>query len=325
MSRPTIASNINMVGSETSDFPTVCENCLGEDANVRMTKANNGAACKICERAFTCFRWKAGKKGRFKSTIICQLCAKMKNVCQCCLLDLELGIPVQLRDKYLAESGQASVPTSQVGIDYQVQMAAQRALTSGSTDSTLAIEGGAVRLADNPVLQRIARTTPYYNRNLASVCSYFQRGECTRGEACPYRHEVVHKDASLGSQTIRDRYLGINDPVANKLQSHIEAQIGKVPQPPEDPSIMTIFITGVPVTVDQGALDQFLRPQFTAYGPVVKISIIPTSGCAFVEFESRGAAEAAILGKFNSPDLVWEGEHKLRVHWARPRINKASI
>jgi pre-mRNA-splicing factor RBM22/SLT11 len=316
MSRTTIASNPKLVGTEASDFPIVCENCLGDDPNVRMTKAQNGAACKICERAFTCFRWKAGKKGRFKSTIICQLCAKMKNVCQSCLLDLELGIPVQLRDKFLTDSGQASIPTSRAGIDYQVQMA-QTALESGSQSGILALESGYAKLAENPQLQRIARTVPYYNRNEAKVCSFFMRGECTRGDECPYRHERVHKDANLGKQTIYDRYHGVDDPVAKKMQTRIDAEMAKMPTPPEDVSVCTLFISGVPVTVDQDLCATFLRSQFSEFGPVKQVKIIPTSNCAFVEFESRAAAEAALVGKFNN--LVYE-ESKLRVHWAKPKI-----
>ena len=34
---------------------------------------------------------------RFKKTEVCQTCAKMKNVCQTCMLDLEYGLPVQVR------------------------------------------------------------------------------------------------------------------------------------------------------------------------------------------------------------------------------------
>ena len=319
---PTMASSINRVGTETSDFPLVCENCLGDSPNVRMTKANNGAACKICERAFTCFRWKAGTKGRFKSTIVCLLCARMKNVCQCCLLDLEFGLPVQLRDKYLAENERASIPRSQVGIDYQVQVA-QRALEASSSSGTLAIESGYAKLADNPHLQRIARTAPYYNRNEAKVCAYFLRGECNRGDECPYRHEKF-SDPKLHKQNIKDRYLGVADPVAEKLQARIDAQTAKMPQPPEDPTVATLFLTGVPVTVDQGALEPFLMSQFTPFGPVVKVKIIPTSNCAFVEFETRAAAEAAVVAKFNSPELVWESS-RLKVHWARPKLNKPAL
>merc|ERR1712216_676276 len=58
-----------------------------------------GVECKICVRPFTIFRWKAGTKGRYKATVICQACARVKNVCQTCIFDLEYGLPVQVRDK----------------------------------------------------------------------------------------------------------------------------------------------------------------------------------------------------------------------------------
>lgn len=317
LQNPTMAANITRVGTESSDFPLVCENCLGDNPYVRMTKANNGAACKICERAFTCFRWKAGTKGRFKSTITCQLCARMKNVCQCCLLDLEFGLPVQLRDRYLAENEFASVPTSRAGIDYQVQLA-QRALESSSAGA-LAIESGYAKLADNPHLQRIARTAPYYNRNEAKVCAYFSRGECNRGDECPFRHEKF-SDPKLHNQNIQDRYHGVSDPVAEKLQTRLDMQAAKMPQPPQDPTVSTLFVTGVPVTVDQGLMDAFLRSQFESFGQIVMVKIIPTSNCAFIEFAARTAAEAAVVAKFNNPDLTFEGA-RLKVHWARPKLS----
>ena len=74
-----------------AQFPILCETCLGENPYVRMTKEKYGRECKICERPFTVFRWKPGAKMRFKKTEICQTCAKLKNVCQTCLLDLEYG------------------------------------------------------------------------------------------------------------------------------------------------------------------------------------------------------------------------------------------
>jgi len=36
-----------------------------------------------------------------KKTEICQTCAKLKNVCQTCLLDLTFNLPVQVRDSAL--------------------------------------------------------------------------------------------------------------------------------------------------------------------------------------------------------------------------------
>jgi pre-mRNA-splicing factor RBM22/SLT11 len=56
---------------------------------------------------------------RFKTTVICQTCAKIKNVCQTCLLDLEYGLPTQVRDTALALQNEA--PTSDINREYYAQ------------------------------------------------------------------------------------------------------------------------------------------------------------------------------------------------------------
>lgn len=56
---------------------------------------------------------------RFKTTVICQTCAKVKNVCQTCLLDLEYGLPTQVRDTALAI--QSDAPTSDINREYYAQ------------------------------------------------------------------------------------------------------------------------------------------------------------------------------------------------------------
>uniref|UniRef100_A0A915C2V9 STL11/RBM22-like N-terminal domain-containing protein n=2 Tax=Ascarididae TaxID=6250 RepID=A0A915C2V9_PARUN len=74
---------------EDAEFPILCQTCLGSNPYIRMMKDRHGAECKICQRPFTNFRWMPGKGMRYKKTEVCQTCAKMKNVCQTCLLDLE--------------------------------------------------------------------------------------------------------------------------------------------------------------------------------------------------------------------------------------------
>jgi len=84
------------------------------------------------------------------------------------------------------------------------------------------------------------------------VCSFFVRGECNRGVACPYRHsnitdqdlESLKKGYGSIENKIRERYHGINDPIASKILSKIKEK-PKVPDSPEDPTITTLFIGGV--------------------------------------------------------------------------------
>lgn len=96
--------------SDDGEFPILCETCLGDNPYVRMIRIPYGKGCKSCGRPFTNFRWKAGSEGRYKSTQVCQLCAKTKNVCQCCVLDLTYGLPVQVRDTFLAQQQVLTVP-----------------------------------------------------------------------------------------------------------------------------------------------------------------------------------------------------------------------
>ena len=56
----------------------------------------------------------------------------------------------------------------------------------------------------------------HLQRNKAQICSFFVRGECKRGAECPYRHEMP-TSGPLSEQNIKDRYFGVNDPVANKV------------------------------------------------------------------------------------------------------------
>lgn len=84
-----------------------------------QTKEKYGKECKICARPFTVFRWCPGARMRFKKTEVCQTCSKLKNVCQTCLLDLEYGLPIQVRDAALKM--QDDIPKSDVNKEYYIQ------------------------------------------------------------------------------------------------------------------------------------------------------------------------------------------------------------
>jgi len=182
-----------------------------------QTKEKYGKECKICMRPFTVFRWCPGQKMRFKKTEVCQTCSRLKNVCQTCLLDLEYGLPIQVRD------------------------------------AALKIKDDLPRL-----LMKLARTSPYYKRNRPHICSFWVKGKCKRGEECPYRHEKpTDPDDPLADQNIKDRYYGVNDPVADKLMRRAAA-MPKL-DPPEDKSITTLYIGNLGDILTEKQLRQYTQ------------------------------------------------------------------
>lgn len=224
-------SDLHKVGWEVSEFPILCETCLGETPYVRMTKAEWDKECKICTRPFIVFRWKPGNKSRFKKTEICQTCAKMKNVCQTCLFDLQFGLPVEIRDKFLKEK--VEVPKDAVNRDFWAH-----SMTKNLDKVDLPYD----KQDSYPVLEKLARKDPYPKRNLPHICSFFVKGNCARGETCPYRHEIPEIN-ELSNQNIKDRFYGINDPVAKKILKGFSDS--KPPNLPEDKSITSLYIGGL--------------------------------------------------------------------------------
>ncbi|PWA90923.1 Nucleotide-binding, alpha-beta plait [Artemisia annua] len=204
-----ISKDVEADGRERSDFPIVCESCLGDNPYIGMTKANSDM-CKICTRPFTVFRWRPGRDARYKKSEICQTCSKLKNACQVCILDLDFGLPVQVCDTALSINSNDAIPKSDVNREYFAEEHDRRARAGLDYESSYG------KAQPNDTIMKLKRTTPYYKRNQARICSFFIRGECKRGAECAYRHEMP-VNGELSQQNIKDRYYGVNDPVALKL------------------------------------------------------------------------------------------------------------
>lgn len=157
----------------------------------------------------------------------------------------------------------------------------------------------------NPILEKIARTKPYYERNLAHICSFWLKGECTRGALCTYRHDNPHKDKNLDNQNIKDRFYGVNDPVAKKILNQIENS--RYLKAPDDKSIKTICISFVEETF-LNDLEVVLK----RYGTIDDMTLIKNH--LFVSFAKRPAAEDAVKNIFTS--LIIRGR-KLNVVWCK--------
>lgn len=301
-----ILRDVEADGWERSDFPIICESCLGDNPYIRMTKANYDKECKICTRPFTVFRWRPGRDARYKKSEICQTCSKLKNVCQVCLLDLEYGLPVQVRDTALSINSNDSIPKSDVNREYFAEEHDRRARAGLDYESSYGKE------RPNDTILKLQRTTPYYKRNRAHICSFFIRGECTRGAECPYRHEMP-VTGELSQQNIKDRYYGVNDPVALKLLN----KAGEMPslERPEDESIRTLYVGGLDARVSE----QDLRDNFYSHGEIESVKMVLQRACAFVTYTTREGAEKAADELSNK--LVIKGL-RLKLMWGRPQVPK---
>uniref|UniRef100_A0A336L330 Pre-mRNA-splicing factor RBM22 n=1 Tax=Culicoides sonorensis TaxID=179676 RepID=A0A336L330_CULSO len=294
---------------EDAEFPILCQTCLGDNPYVRMIKEKYGKECKICSRPFTVFRWCPGARMRFKKTEVCQTCCKLKNVCQTCLLDLEYGLPTQVRDAALKISD--DLPQSDVNKEYYIQNIDAQLK---ETDGTVAAGTVGKSLAASDMLAKLARTQPYYKRNRPHICSFWVKGECKRGEECPYRHDKPNEpDDPLSEQNIRDRYYGVNDPVADKLLKRA-ASLPRL-NAPEDKTITTLYVGNLGDHITE--VD--IRDNFYQFGEIRTVSLVPRQQCAFVQFTKRASAELAAEKTFNK--LVMGGK-KLSIKWAHSQAKQ---
>ena len=290
-----------------------------------------GGECHISGRPYTVFRWKPGPNARYKKTIICQDVAKARNVCQVCLLDLKYGVPTQVRDAALGVARDELAAKSAVGIEYQ--------LTQASRDGTLGAEyleaggGGAVAAlpgtsavaalpapgdgttdaaapaaGGRAMLERLARRPHYYQRNAAKLCTFFAKGECKRGAACPYRH-ALPTTGPLSTQKIKDRYYGVNDPVAAAVLAR-EVDRARI-APPGDTSITTLVVGGLSPL----ATEADVRSAFSAHGDLASVVPRPDRRAAFVTFVTRAGAEAAAASLAGR--LAFHGE-PAKLAWGKP-------
>ncbi len=308
---------------EDTEFPLVCETCLGDNPYVRMTKQPFGKKCSVCETPFTVFAFQAGTKGRLKKVEICRSCAEAKNVCQVCVYDLKYGLPVQVRDKILRESGSASsvaaVPQSQANRAYYTQQQ-NRMLEQGDN---LVAEPNAVAEA---TLQSMAQMEPRYERNLPKLCSFYARGECNRGATCPFRHEFPRdRDDPMAKQNTKDRFFGTHDPVANKIlgrKRKMDQQEEK--QQEEDgynKARATVYVRFQGEPPFPALTEQAVRDYYYAYGEIVSVRAQPDKGQAFVEYTQPEAAQLAIA-RTHRKELLGRNLH---VAWARaPKHGESS-
>ena len=342
-----IKNDIGNLGWDSSSFPIICEKCLGNSPFLRMIKNNFQNECKICKRPFTVFTWKPDTNSRFKKTEICPTCAKLKNVCQTCLFDLQFGLPVELRDKYLKKK--IEIPKEQANLDYFISKATENFenlnLPYYKPDAyKISPEMSSIKnIIENKDNNGIDKKNKIIKRNQRYICSFFLRGECNRGDLCPYRHEFVEEsdidedeiDKINGEEKIEEkeknsskekdekkskkknvlenikaRYMGIEDPVARKIIKNYSDKTP--PEPPKDQSIKTIVINEV---LDESIKEKDIINIFAKYGEIKQVKLMITKGnCIYVTFGSRKNCESCMNDLFNKCFIK---DEKYRLTWAK--------
>jgi len=314
---PQIKQDLNRSGWESTDFPSVCENCLPENPYVKMLKEDYGAECKLCTRPFTVFSWAADRShGRKKRTNICLTCARLKNACQCCIMDLQFGLPIIIRDKALELVSQG--PQSEINREYFAQNN-ERAIEEGR------MGGEQYEKTDDKareLLRKLAQSKPYfrkgreYNQDGNPVSGASTAGSSSGGDPAvgagiggpgPIRTRDSRAAAAVGARPSGGRGgrkgpMGTNAPPPGP----------KDYLPPADRTIMSLFVTGI----EDDLPEYKIRDFFKTFGKIKSLVVSHMSHCAFVNYESREAAENA-AGECKGRAVI--AGCPLRIRWSVPK------
>lgn len=298
---PQIKQDLNRSGWETTDFPSSCENCLPENPYVQMLKEDHGAECKICTRPFTVFRWKADRTARTKRTNICLTCARLKNCCQCCMLDLSFGLPITVRDAALKMV--APGPTSGVNREYYAQNH-EREIEEGR-GVTEEYEKTDEKARD--LLRRLANSEPYYKKQRRLEASGEGEQQKPEPKQIGYGPGPIRTSGSGRGGGSRGGRGGRAFPGTTQLPPQPRDIL-----PPSDPKITSLFVTGVEDDLPEHAIRTF----FTPFGTIRSLICSHRAHCAFINYASREGAERA--AEACQGKAVIQG-CPLRVQWGKPK------
>eukprot|EP00834_Sanchytrium_tribonematis_P002741 NODE_91_length_21557_cov_0.766660.p7 type:complete len:360 gc:universal NODE_91_length_21557_cov_0.766660:3779-2700(-) len=286
-----------MQAYDTADFPIACALCLSGDK--KMIKSIR--QCRVCDRSFDGFHWKP------KSiTEICPTCSKLKNCCQCCLMDISYVLPVQVIQSVMQIENE--LPTTETNKQYYLEQLRNQLKKGAYYRQKPTAE-------QDKLLRDLSRTHKHklYNRK-ANVCTFWVRDKCNRGAECPYLHEkVLLDDNTDGKRIYRNRYFGIDDPLAARILGKMNEE--DIITPPENTKIMTLLLENLPLNINETTLDEL----FNRYGEVKSVIINKKKRAAFINFKDRESAEKAATGAYNQ--LIIE-DKPILVQWAEKKKEK---
>lgn len=278
-------SDVNKTTWEDTDVPAVCENCLGPNPYVRMTRERYGEECKLCTRPFTVFRWTPQKGARNKKTMICLTCSRQKNCCQSCMLDLTYGLPLAIRDAALKMAQESGLESNAITKQYIAQNF-EKLTEKGEVAEEYKNTDGAAR----ELLKQLSTAMPYYKEF----------------EDRQNRSELEEKRLKAEN----DRAMSTD---VSKLVSKLPLYNGST-RPPKDESIRSFFIANIEDDLPEFVIKNYFEP----FGPIESLVCIHRARCGFITFKERVHAEAAAAFLPDNGKLVLNG-CKLKVAWGKPR------
>lgn len=262
-----------------SELPIVCAKCYG--STTKVVKHEKGEECKICTRPFTVYRWQNRQlsANKTKKTIICHTCARVRNCCQSCMLDIEFGIPLEVRDAALKMAGleipKYGTQTNNMELK-QVQATKQEeAFATGNQSSDLFSK---------------ARDL------LAKLAKKLQERNLTTTEPPQVDSKAEKGNSSSASDSSELSKLALKYPFRGTLQKD------------ESNGLMKgVFFFGFPTSLPQYTLEDYLKK----YGRVKLLTVVHKARCAFALFAKQEAADSfsssVLSNDFNCVDLDYPG------------------
>jgi len=193
-------------------FPLLYNGILNGEKHFQMSKSRLSKECCICERPFTVFTWRLN--GVPYKTYICQICARVANICQVSLLDLDIGIPVAVRNRLLMHKTKQSKTKYRLWhenrtIDRKIQRG-EEWFDSSLRDQVLNLDESVVKR-----VRQIVEQDPYLMYRKSPVCPEWLNSECLYGDTCYFRHKLPDPgeiSPDWSKYGVRCRYLGTEDP-----------------------------------------------------------------------------------------------------------------
>ena len=297
---------------------------------VQMLKEDYGAECKvilssyrmryriltnrlqICTRPFTIFRWKGDRAARQKRSIICLTCARLKNCCQCCMLDLSFGLPITIRDAALKMI--APGPNSSINREYYAQEHEKEIEDGrGAIEAYEKTDEKAMEL-----LKRLAKSEPYAKRRRMEDDESGERSfkALPAPESSSGGNMIAHvsRNAALGGRGGSGGRGGRGGARGGRVFPST-AQLAPTANdwlPPRDPNIKSLFIVGV-----EDDLAEFkIRNFFADFGALRSVVCSHRSHCAYINYMKRSDAEKAAESCHGKAVIAG---CPLRVTWGRPK------